>query len=79
MLNNFPDWDIMTVIARVFLFFQLLTVFPLLSYMLRIQIFSALNYPSYPSALHVMLLNSLNIVGCVSFAIFLPRIGTIIR
>ncbi|XP_065199591.1 sodium-coupled neutral amino acid transporter 9 homolog isoform X2 [Planococcus citri] len=79
MLNNFPDWDVTTVVARIFLFFQLLTVYPLLSYMLRIQVFSALNYPSYPSAFYVMILNLVNIFGCVLFAIFLPRIGTIIR
>lgn len=79
MLNNFPEWDGLTVLARVFLFLQLLTVYPLLSYMFRLQIFSALNYPSYPSAVHVAVLNSFNILGCVLFAVFLPRIGTIIR
>lgn len=79
MLNNFPSGDIATVIARIFLFFQLLTVFPLLSYMLRVQIFSALHCPSYPGIIQVVALNSVNIIGCVLFAVFLPHIGTIIR
>lgn len=37
-LNNFTQSDVMTVAARVFLFFQMMTVFPLLAYILRSQV-----------------------------------------
>ncbi|XP_072156824.1 sodium-coupled neutral amino acid transporter 9 homolog [Bemisia tabaci] len=79
LLNNFQNRDLMTVIARGFIFFQLLTVFPLIMYMLRIQIFAAMQLNHYPSLFHVILLN-ITIVGiCVSFAVFFPKIGALLR
>ncbi|XP_025415474.1 sodium-coupled neutral amino acid transporter 9-like isoform X2 [Sipha flava] len=78
-LNNFPRTDVFSIIARIFLFFQLLTVYPLISYMLRVQVFAALELSIYPSVLHVIALNCLVIIICVLFAIFMPHIGTVIR
>ena len=78
-LNNFSQSDIMTVAARVFLFFQMMTVFPLLAYILRNQILYAVFQSNYPGFVHVSVLNVLLTAICVSFAIFLPQIGTIIR
>ncbi|VVC32521.1 Amino acid transporter, transmembrane domain [Cinara cedri] len=78
-LNNFPSTDVFSIIARVFLFFQLLTVYPLISYMLRVQVFAALELSIYPSVLHVIALNCFVIVVCILFAIFMPHIGTVIR
>nr|CAD7265332.1 unnamed protein product [Timema shepardi] len=79
LLNNFQSWDPMTAVARVFLFFQLVTVYPLLTYMLRVQMFTTLLRSTYPGFYHVLLLNTAIIIVCVMFAIFLPHIGTIIR
>ena len=79
LLNNFESWDPMTVAARAFLFFQLVTVFPLVAYMLRSQICTMFLGHSWPGRLPVMGLNAIFIVICVLFAIFLPRFGTIIR
>ncbi|XP_066996721.1 neutral amino acid transporter 9 [Anabrus simplex] len=79
LLNNFQNWDVMTALARVFLFFQLVTVYPLIAYMLRVQVFTTLMKSVYPGFTHVALLNFAIIVICVLFAVFLPRIGTIIR
>ncbi|KAL0277841.1 UNVERIFIED_CONTAM: hypothetical protein PYX00_004982 [Menopon gallinae] len=79
LLDNFQNSDVMTVIARIFLFFQLVTVYPLIAYMLRVQVFTTLMKKIYPGFQHVLLLNTFIITTCVLFAIFLPRIGTIIR
>uniref|UniRef100_A0A146KWI5 Putative amino acid permease F13H10.3 n=2 Tax=Lygus hesperus TaxID=30085 RepID=A0A146KWI5_LYGHE len=79
ILNNFASWDVMTVVARVFLLFQLVTVFPLISYMLRVQTMIALTGESYPSRIHVVAFNFIVVAICILFAVFLPRIGTIIR
>ncbi|XP_071449616.1 neutral amino acid transporter 9-like [Hetaerina americana] len=100
-LNNFPTSDGMTVAARMFLFFQLLTVFPLLSYMIRVQLFSALPFMRPKPQLHhvtsfskvnsmtsttppakmlyIVGINITLIIICILFAMFLPKVGTIIR
>uniref|UniRef100_A0A1B6EGR0 Amino acid transporter transmembrane domain-containing protein n=1 Tax=Clastoptera arizonana TaxID=38151 RepID=A0A1B6EGR0_9HEMI len=78
-LNNFPSWDILTVLARVFLFFQLFTVFPLISFMLRVQVMTTFFSSEYPSTGCVMFFNAIIVSICIIFAIFLPRIGTVIR
>ncbi|XP_048509761.1 sodium-coupled neutral amino acid transporter 9-like isoform X3 [Athalia rosae] len=79
LLNNFQKWDALTVGARVVLLFQLLTVYPLIAYMLRIQILSAIfTTPNY-NRVYVLAVNFIVITICVLFAIFMPRVGTIIR
>ncbi|XP_069692760.1 neutral amino acid transporter 9-like isoform X2 [Periplaneta americana] len=79
LLNNFQNWDPMTVIARAFLFFQLITVYPLIAFMLRSQFFMAVTRDVYPGFSHVMGFNAIIVTICVLFAVFLPSIGTIIR
>lgn len=81
ILNNFPAWDRLAVAARLFLLFQLVTVFPLIAFMLRVQVFAALRLgPNATQArIPTLALNVGIISTCVLFAIFLPRIGTIIR
>ncbi|KAJ1523670.1 hypothetical protein ONE63_001510 [Megalurothrips usitatus] len=79
LLNNFESWDPMTVAARAFLFFQLVTVFPLVAYMLRSQLCTMFLGHIWPGRLPVLSINALFITVCVLFAIFLPRFGTIIR
>lgn len=79
LLNNFSRSDTLTVIARVFLLFQMMTVYPLLSYILRTQLLYAFFHSAYPSFSHVFGLNVLLLTTCVIFAIFLPQVGTITR
>jgi sodium-coupled neutral amino acid transporter 9 len=79
LLNNFASWDLSTLIARVFLFFQLVTVYPLINFMLRYQVMTAFFADPFPSRLHVVAFNAVVVTVCVLFAVFLPRIGTIIR
>lgn len=69
----------MTVIARVFLFFQLITVYPLIAFMLRSQFLMAVTGDVYPGLLRVLGFNTFIVTVCVLFAIFIPSIGTIIR
>ena len=83
ILNNFPKYDPMTMIARLLLLFQLFTVFPLMSYMLRTNIFTyykhVLNVNEDFSYFKVITLNVILVTVCCLFACFLPRIGTLIR
>ncbi|GLG98910.1 Uncharacterized protein GBIM_05470, partial [Gryllus bimaculatus] len=79
LLNNFQNWDVMTVAARMFLFFQLVTVFPLIAYMLRVQVMGILFKHSEPGFVNILAFNVLVVAICVLFAVLLPRIGTIIR
>ena len=79
LLNNFQNWDPMTVIARVFLLFQLITVYPLITFMLRSQFFMAVTGNVYPGLPHVLGFNVITVTVCILFAIFFPSIGTIIR
>lgn len=78
-LNNFRKNDILTVIARIFLFFQMLTVFPLIMYILRVSFFFPIFRSIWPGVPQVLLLNAVCVVICVLFAVFMPKIGTIIR
>jgi len=49
-LNNFSSGDIMAFVARIFLFFQMTTVFPLLMFIFRIQVFCAVFRNVYPGS-----------------------------
>ncbi|XP_044763424.1 sodium-coupled neutral amino acid transporter 9-like isoform X2 [Coccinella septempunctata] len=83
ILNNFGKFDKLVLFGRALLFFQLSTVFPLLAYMLRKDIFSNLSFLQKDGEkfryLPVIITNAILVVICISFACFIPRIGTIIR
>lgn len=76
-LNNFQKWDGLTVGARILLLFQLLTVYPLLAYMLRYQLLSSVCKAF--SKGWIILVNIVLVSVCILFATFVPYIGTIIR
>lgn len=85
ILNNFPKNDVMTIVARVLLLFQLFTVFPLMAFMLRNDIImnltAILKWDCFSefSYFRVIILNGIVVTVCILFACFLPRIGTLIR
>ncbi|VEN33682.1 unnamed protein product [Callosobruchus maculatus] len=83
LLNNFPKGDTLTLISRVLLLFQLFTVFPLITYMLRQDILTNLNsilkLNSPFGYGRVVCINFVVVLICIMFACFLPRIGTLIR
>uniref|UniRef100_A0A8C5M9H0 Neutral amino acid transporter 9 n=1 Tax=Leptobrachium leishanense TaxID=445787 RepID=A0A8C5M9H0_9ANUR len=78
-LDNFPSSDILAFVARIFLLFQMMTVYPLLGYLVRVQLLGHLFGKPYPSVFHVLALN-IAVVGVgVIMARFYPNIGIIIR
>ncbi|CAL8073152.1 unnamed protein product [Orchesella dallaii] len=77
-LNNFHSFDVWAFTARIFLFFQILSVFPLIVYILRVQVIYAVTKKE-PNMVQTVVSNSVIITICVCFAIFLPHIGSIIR
>ncbi|XP_023336957.1 sodium-coupled neutral amino acid transporter 9 [Eurytemora carolleeae] len=79
LLNNFLKHDGLTVAAKIFLFFQMTTVFPLIMYLLRVSVLYPIFRNVWPGLKYVLLLNTAVIAVCVMFAIFMPKIGTIIR
>eukprot|EP01137_Pigoraptor_chileana_P004653 Opistho-2@46592 len=79
LLDNFGDRDVMAVVARVFLLFQMITVYPLLMYIVRSQFMSVLFGNEYPNVWYVLLHNSIITAICVLFGVFYRKVGDIIR
>ncbi|XP_045349384.1 sodium-coupled neutral amino acid transporter 9 isoform X1 [Leopardus geoffroyi] len=78
-LDNFPSSDILSFIARIFLLFQMMTVYPLLGYLARVQLLGHVFGDIYPSIFHVLILNLIIVGAGVVMACFYPNIGGIIR
>ncbi|XP_003470307.1 neutral amino acid transporter 9 isoform X1 [Cavia porcellus] len=78
-LDNFPSNDILSFIARIFLLFQMMTVYPLLGYLARVQLLGHVFGDIYPSIFHVLVLNIIIVGAGVIMACFYPNIGGIIR
>ncbi|OCT98715.1 sodium-coupled neutral amino acid transporter 9-like [Xenopus laevis] len=78
-LDNFPSSDISAFVARIFLLFQMMTVYPLLGYLVRVQLLGHIFGDIYPSVLHVLALNVAVVGVGVVMARFYPNIGGIIR
>nr|XP_002125488.1 sodium-coupled neutral amino acid transporter 9 isoform X1 [Ciona intestinalis] len=79
LLQNLSVSDPFAAGARVFLLFQMITVFPLLAYMFRANALYALFQTAWPGRWHVLLTNFGVLVVCVLIAMFYPHIGDIIR
>ncbi|XP_023565132.1 sodium-coupled neutral amino acid transporter 9 isoform X2 [Octodon degus] len=78
-LDNFPSSDILSFVGRIFLLFQIMTVYPLLGYLARVQLLGHLFGDIYPSVFHVLVLNVIIVGAGVVMACFYPNIGGIIR
>ncbi|XP_036134959.1 sodium-coupled neutral amino acid transporter 9 isoform X1 [Molossus molossus] len=78
-LDNFPNSDILSFVARIFLLFQMVTVYPLLGYLARVQLLGQVFGDAYPSIFHVTILNLVIVGAGVSMACLYPNIGGIIR
>ncbi|CAB4016815.1 sodium-coupled neutral amino acid transporter 9-like, partial [Paramuricea clavata] len=79
LLENFSPSDGMAFGVRLVFLFQLITVLPLLVYIIRIQIMNFFFGNPYPSFLHIFLLNVFLVIMSVLFACFYPHVGNIIR
>ncbi|XP_007486384.2 neutral amino acid transporter 9 isoform X1 [Monodelphis domestica] len=78
-LDNFPSNDILSFIGRIFLLFQMMTVYPLLGYLARVQLLGYIFGDNYPSIFHVLVLNLIVVGAGVSMSYFCTNIGGIIR
>ncbi|XP_036266431.1 sodium-coupled neutral amino acid transporter 9 isoform X3 [Pipistrellus kuhlii] len=78
-LDNFPSSDVLSFVARIFLLFQMVTVYPLLGYLARVQLLGHVFGDPYPSVFHVLVLNLVIVGAGVSMACLYPNIGGIIR
>ncbi|XP_050347546.1 sodium-coupled neutral amino acid transporter 9 homolog [Nymphalis io] len=72
ILNNFEMHDVMTAIARALLLFQVVTVYPLVVFMLRAEAAQLCRAPAPAVNVGVVAL-------CILVACLCPDIGTIIR
>ncbi|XP_069498897.1 neutral amino acid transporter 9-like [Ambystoma mexicanum] len=79
LLDNLPLTDVWGMIGRLLLLFQLMTVYPLLAFVIRVQLFKELFGNVYPSFFHVFALNILLVVIGSLFGKFFPNVGSIIR
>eukprot|EP00301_Raphidiophrys_heterophryoidea_P005696 c12361_g1_i4.p1 GENE.c12361_g1_i4~~c12361_g1_i4.p1 ORF type:complete len:531 (-),score=144.37 c12361_g1_i4:91-1683(-) len=80
-LKPFPSDHVLACIGRVALVVQLSTVYPLILYLVRIEVFGAVlrRKETYPGVVTVSLTN-LSIVGLTTFmAIYVPQVGTVLR
>lgn len=78
-LQVFDHRNIPALIARFALLFQLISVYPLLGMIVRIQVFGVLWKNVYPSWIHVLMLNVFLTVASTLFAMFYPNVGTVLR
>lgn len=93
-MNNYLPSDILSSVARLFLLFQILTVFSLFSFLIRMQVLGGLlgvDNPKFVTSSHsfinagtfrkrwVLVLNVGILIICVLFAVFLPTVGNILR
>uniref|UniRef100_A0A4W5QG29 Neutral amino acid transporter 9 n=1 Tax=Hucho hucho TaxID=62062 RepID=A0A4W5QG29_9TELE len=78
-LDNFPSSDVLVFVARTCLLFQMTTVYPLLGYLVRVQMMSQVFGKHYPSFFHVFTLNIVIVGTGVCMAKYYTNIGSIIR
>lgn len=90
-LDNLQSNDLYACVTRIFLLLQVVALYPLLCYMLRIQVLSLLHpddghlppaHRTPPPTYHlvrVVWLNSALLTVCILFATYYPQIGGIIR
>ncbi|KAF9421272.1 hypothetical protein HW555_002744 [Spodoptera exigua] len=77
LLNNFEMHDVMTAMARMLLLFQVITVYPLVAFMLRTE--AILLLPFEKTRFLTVVINVFIMTLCILVACFCPSIGTIIR
>ncbi|XP_063365284.1 sodium-coupled neutral amino acid transporter 9 homolog [Cydia amplana] len=81
ILNNFEMHDTMTAVARALLLFQVITVYPLVAYMLRSEALLLLPISNVNKSRtrYTVAINVAIVSMCVAVACLCPNIGTIIR
>lgn len=77
LFKNFGITYTPVVIGRALLLFQLFTVFPLIMYILRVQLLILIKRPE--TIINIIGANAFVCTLCIIFALFCPNIGIIIR
>lgn len=75
--NNFQLSDKLLVGARALLLLQLVTVFPLLMYLIRVQLLILVRQAEV--MVNIVVVNASVCTICILFTVFMPNVGTIIR
>jgi len=78
-LNHFSENDKGAMVARIALFLQLFTVFPLIVYITRLQLFGYVFGTDYPSVVHVVALNVAIFLATTMIAVFYPSLVDVLR
>ncbi len=79
ILNNFHVTNKLMVVTRIFLLFQLITVFPLIMFILRSQAFMLILRNEAGSYAKIYGVNTIVLIICTTFQCLMPSIGNIIR
>ena len=75
-IKNFQSDDLMAIIARFFIFFQMSTIFPLSSFIFRTQFFYVIfKISKYPGFAKVFALNAVMTSLCAMVAILYPKVN----
>jgi sodium-coupled neutral amino acid transporter 9 len=78
-ISIFPQTDIMAMVARGFLILQLVSLYPLIIFIIRIQFFGLFLKTQYPGFLKVLIFNLIIAIATTCITIFVPAIGTVLR
>lgn len=79
ILTLMSERNIPTMIARFFVVLQLVSVYPLLLIIIRLQFFGLFWKDPYPSWIHVAILNLVILSITSAVAAFYPKIATVLR
>ncbi|KAI3384509.1 hypothetical protein SNEBB_011410 [Seison nebaliae] len=79
LLNNFYTSDVLATIGRVVFLFQMISVYPLIVYIMRVQTMHLMFNDIYPNHRSIIAFNIIIVAICVTFARFIPHIGLVIR
>ncbi|KAJ1354774.1 hypothetical protein KIN20_011810, partial [Parelaphostrongylus tenuis] len=79
MLNNFDVDYLLSSAARVLIFFQMFSIFPLIMYLIRSQLSCLFYNNPWPGIRPVMILNAAIVSIAVLAGIFFPNVGSIVR
>jgi len=78
-LNNIPWDDKFSIVVQVLFLFRMMTVFPTVSYIFRVQLFNVICNQDYPGKKLNFIYSVCVITPCVLCAIFFPNVGDILR
>eukprot|EP00164_Ancoracysta_twista_P003495 GFYU01004664.1.p1 GENE.GFYU01004664.1~~GFYU01004664.1.p1 ORF type:complete len:544 (+),score=136.62 GFYU01004664.1:244-1875(+) len=78
-LQLFAMTNVVAFSARCATFIQLISVYPLINFIVRTQLFGFLYKSAYPSVSKVLLLNCIIVGGTTLFTIEIPQVGDVLR